>query len=134
MKRTMMKLSGLAISLVLMCATAVAHHSFDIEFDSKKVATITGIVTKFDWANPHAYIYIESKDASGVAKNFRVELGPPYSLTRGGWKRDTIKIGDKITVEGAAMARDGGNSAGALPTTFLTEAPALKAGQKLPLR
>ena len=134
MRKTILKLGGLAIGLAFMCATATAHHSFDIEFDSKKVATITGVVTKFDWANPHAYIHMESKDANGVAKSFRVELGPPYSLTRGGWKRDTIKIGDKITIEGAALARDGGPSAGALPTTFLTEAPALKAGQKLPLR
>ena len=130
-----MKLNVIAFALIILIAIpAIAHHSFDIEFDSKKTGTITGVVTKLDWINPHAYIHVEFKEANGTVKNYRIELGPPYSLTRGGWKRDTVKIGDKITVEGAAMARDGGPTAGALSTTFLTAAPALAAGQKLPLR
>jgi hypothetical protein len=84
-----------------------------------------------DWVNPHAYIFFNVKDESGMTKEFRFELGPPYSLTRGGWKRDTVKIGDKITLEGAAVAKDPKNAwVGAMQTTTLT----LVSGQKLPTR
>jgi hypothetical protein len=117
--------------VVMLGATfAMAHHSFDVEFDSKNIQTHTGIVTKVDWANPHAFIFMDVKDPNNVSKTYRFELGPPYSLTRGGWKRDTVKIGDRITVEGAAMARDGSPSGGALQTTQLV----LSTGQKLPMR
>jgi hypothetical protein len=57
-------------------------------------------------------------------------MGPPYALVRGGWKKDTVKIGDKVTVEGAALAKDGSNSAGSLPTTMMV----LSSGQKLVMR
>ena len=63
-----------------------------------------------DWVNPHAYIFINTKDDAGAVKEIRFELGPPYALVRGGWKKDTVKIGDKITVEGAALAKDPRNS------------------------
>ena len=121
----------LAFGLALMTATpAAAHHSFEAEYDSTRTATLTGVVTKFDWINPHAYIFMTIKDETGADKQMRVELGPPYSLTRQGWKRDTVKIGDKITVEGAALAKDPRNIwAGSLPTTFLV----LPTG-KLPMR
>ena len=63
-------------------------------------------------------------------KRYKIEMGPPYALTRGGWKRDTLKIGDTVTVEGAALARDGSDSAGSLPTTQMK----LASGQKLTMR
>ena len=63
-------------------------------------------------------------------KNYRVEMGPPYALVRGGWKRDTLKIGDTVTVEGAAIAKDGSNGAGSMPTTQMV----LASGQKLVMR
>ena len=108
-----------------------AHHSFEAEYDGNKIATLTGVVTKVDWQNPHAYIFINSKDESGATKSIRVELGPPYALVRGGWKKDTVKIGDTITVEGAAMPKDPRNSwAGAVQTTTLV----LASGEKLPMR
>ncbi len=118
---------GLALAGV---APAFAHHSFDAEYDSKKLATITGFVTKLDWVNPHAYVFLDLKDEKGTVKSFRVEMGPPYALVRGGWKRDTVKIGDKVTVEGAAMAKDGSDTAGSLPTTSMI----LANGQKLVMR
>ena len=111
-------------------AVALAHHSFEAEFDPSKVVDITGVVTKIDWINPHAFVYLDSKGAAGDVKRFKVEMGPPYALTRGGWKRDTLKIGDTVTVEGAAMARDGSDSAGSLPTTQMK----LASGQKLTMR
>jgi hypothetical protein len=107
----------------------VAHHSFDAEFDVNNVRDITGVVTKLDWINPHAFVYLDSKTA-GEVKRYKIEMGPPYALTRGGWKRDTLKIGDTVTVEGAAMARDGSDAAGSLPTTQMK----LASGQKLTMR
>jgi hypothetical protein len=120
-----------AFSLITLTgAVAVAHHSFEAEYDSTKVANISGFVTKLDWQNPHAYVFIDAKDDAGAVKNFRVEMGPPYALVRGGWKRDTIKIGDKVTVNGAALAKDGSNMAGSMQTTSMT----LTDGKKLVMR
>jgi hypothetical protein len=107
-----------------------AHHAFEAEYDSKKPITITGHVTKLDWTNPHAFVFIDTRDETGVVKNFRVEMGPPYALTRGGWKRDTVKIGDKVTVQAAALAKSGANAAGSEQTTIMI----LADGQKLPMR
>ena len=120
-----------AISLLLLIVVpAFAHHSFDAEYDSNKPTTITGVVTKLDWINPHAYVFIDTKDENGAVRGFRVEMGPPYALVRGGWKRDTVKIGDKVTVTGAAIAKDGSNAAGSMQTTSMT----LATGQKLVMR
>lgn len=121
----------LMIGLVgLIVVPALAHHSFDAEYDSTKTLTITGYVTKVDWVNPHAFVYLDSKDDSGTVRSFRIEMGPPYALARSGWKKDTLKIGDKITVENAALAKDGSNTAGSLPTTSMV----LSTGQKLGMR
>ena len=114
---------------MLLCASPSAHHSFDAEFDSNKVVNITGVVTKIDWINPHAFVYLDSKGGTGEVKRFKIEMGPPYALVRGGWKRDTLKIGDTVTVENAALARDGSDSAGSMPNTQM-----LAGGQKLPMR
>jgi hypothetical protein len=120
-----------ALSLMLMSVKPVtAHHSFDAEYDSKKPITITGYVTKLDWVNPHAFVFVDIKDESGAVKNFKVEMGPPYALVRGGWKRETVKIGDKVTIQAAALAKDGSNAAGSEQTTFMI----LAGGQKLPMR
>jgi len=120
-----------AISLLLLIVVpAFAHHSFDAEYDSNKPTTITGVVTKLDWINPHAYVFIDTKDENGAVRGFRIEMGPPYALVRGGWKRDTVKIGDKVTVSGAALAKDGSNAAGSMQTTSMT----LATGQKLVMR
>ena len=119
------------IGLVALIVTpALAHHSFDAEYDSTKTLTVAGYVTKVDWVNPHAFIYFDSKDDKGVVRSFRLEMGPPYALQRGGWKKDTLKIGDKITVENAALAKDGSNTAGSMQTTSMT----LASGQKMVTR
>src|SRR6516162_7932035 len=120
-----------AVSLMLLSVKpASAHHSFDAEYDTKKTATISGTVTKVDWVNPHAFVFIDAKDESGAVKSYRIEMGPPYALTRNGWKKDTVKIGDKVTVEAAALAKDGSNAAGSEQTTHMI----LASGQKLPMR
>jgi hypothetical protein len=123
---------ALGMALLIAAVTPVlAHHSFEAEYWDDKTATLTGYVTKIDWQNPHAYIYFNTQLADGSMKEMRFELGPPYALVRGGWKKETVKIGDKITVEGAAVAKDPKNNwVGAMQTTSLTTAT----GQKLPTR
>lgn len=131
-----MRLNVLGSSLVLglLALTAMpakAHHSFDAEYDSRKIANFTGVVAKIDWQNPHAYLYINCKLENGEVKLLRFELGPPYALLRGGWKKDTVKIGDTVTVEGGAMPKDPNlNWIGAVNSTSLTTA----AGEKLTMR
>ncbi len=123
--------SLLPISLILIGIPAVAHHSFDAEYDANKIGTFTGVVTQVEWQNPHAFVFMNWKDESGAIKNLRVELGPPYALLRGGWKKDTVKIGDTVTVEGGAYGKDPTlNWVGAMPATQMV----LSTGQKLTMR
>jgi hypothetical protein len=124
--------TALLTSAVLLCGVGSvrAHHSFDAEYDSSKPITITGIVTQLDWINPHAYVFVNVKDAGGAVKTYKVEMGPPYALVRSGWKRDTVKAGDTITITGAAAAKDGSNAAGSMQTTSMT----LVSGAKLVMR
>src|SRR5262245_372235 len=97
---------GLTAGLLLAAAPAVAHHSFAAEFDSTKPITVTGTVTKIEWTNPHAWFYINVKDETGAVTNWGFEMGPPHLLQRQGWSRDTMKIGDQVTVNGT-LAKNG---------------------------
>ena len=101
-------LGGLIVSGLLLSSGAVsAHHSFAAEFDSTKPITLTGIVTKVEWTNPHAWVYINVKDtATGEMTNWGFEMGPPHGLQRRGWRRDTLKIGESVTVAGS-LAKNG---------------------------
>jgi len=79
---------------------AVAHHSFAAEFDRSLPVTVTGTVTKVEWANPHARFYIDAKDESGAVVNWDFELASPNGLMRRGWTRNSMKLGDTVTVTG----------------------------------
>ena len=72
--------SGVLALTILPGTIALAHHSFEAEYDSTKVANITGFVTKLDWQNPHAYVFIDSKDDSGAVKNYRVRLAISFKF------------------------------------------------------
>jgi hypothetical protein len=97
------------VSLVLGAAPLVAHHSFAAEFDSTKVVTLTGTVTKVEWANPHARFYFDVKDEkTGKVVNWDFELASPNGLMRNGWRRDSLKVGDVVIVNGT-LARNSPN-------------------------
>src|SRR5919201_2954777 len=112
-------LGGLiAAGLFLTGGSAAAHHSFAAEFDADKPITLTGIVTKVEWTNPHAWIYFNVKDeATGKVTNWGAEMGPPHGLQRQGWRRDTLKIGEEVTIAGS-RARDGSNRMNARQVTL----------------
>jgi hypothetical protein len=113
-----MRLSLLSVLLVGLCVIPVAaHHSFSAEYDSKKVTTITGTVTKVEWMNPHVYFFIDVEGADGKVANWACEMGPPNGLQRSGWTRNTMKIGDEVTVNGT-LAKDGSNQVNARTVTM----------------
>jgi Family of unknown function (DUF6152) len=95
----------------------MAHHSFAAEFDGDKPVKVTGAVTKVAWANPHARFYVDVKDDQGSVTNWNIELGPPLILKRLGWRYDSLKIGDQVTVEGYS-AKDGSKMANAKKVTL----------------
>ena len=101
-------LGGLIVAgLVLTGGRTAAHHSFAAEFDSQKPITVTGTVTKVEWTNPHVWVYLNVKDAAtGQVANWGFEMGPPHGLQRRGWRRETLKLGDSVTVAGS-MAKNG---------------------------
>ena len=100
------------IVIVVLCGSAIpllAHHSFGAEYDATKPITLTGVITKVEWTNPHSHFYLDVADDKGNVTNWKFEGYNPAVLYRIGWKKDTtIKPGDKITVSGW-RARDGGN-------------------------
>jgi len=100
-----------------LCAPVFAHHSFRAEFDSSKSKEFVGTVTKVEWFNPHARFYIDVKDEAGGVTNWNFELGSPLQLRRQGWRQDSLKVGDQITVEGY-LAKDGSKMASASKITL----------------
>ncbi|HXD75713.1 MAG TPA: DUF6152 family protein [Vicinamibacterales bacterium] len=116
-------LATAALGLLLAAVPVMAHHSFAAEFDSNKPIKLTGSVTKIEWMNPHAYFYIDVKDEKGTTTNWGLEMGSPNGLMRQGWTRNSMKVGDVVTVEGSA-AKDGSNIGNARSVT-------LSGGQRL---
>jgi len=98
-------------------APAVSHHSFTAEFDVTRPLALTGTVTRIEWTNPHAWMFIETEDDDGNAQSWAIELLGINSLMRRGWTRDRVKAGDIVDVEGFG-ARDGTNTGNASSVTM----------------
>ena len=122
-------------ALVLLGAAApvVAHHAFSAEFDQAKPVKMSGEITKLEWTNPHAWLFIDVKQPDGKVVNWRFEMGAPNALLRAGWSRNDIKPGTAVTISGF-LARAGGPVGNAFQVRLpdgrdLFAASSLKQGQ-----
>ena len=111
--RTKLLVAAAAIALLPAAAPVAAHHSFAAEFDASKPFKLTGVVTKVEWQNPHTIFYLDITDErTKKVTNWSFEMGSPNGLMRKGWTRNSLKEGDKITVDGY-LAKDGAHLANA---------------------
>jgi len=123
--------AAVVASIASVLATALptyAHHSFPAQYDETQPVELTGTVTRVEWTNPHIFIYIDVADEeSGEVVNWALEMGGPNSLLRLGWKRDSLKPGDEISVEGS-LARDGSPLANAETIIMIATGQRMLAG------
>lgn len=120
---------GFALALALEgSGRLIAHHSFAAEFDITKPVTLTGKVTKIEWTNPHAFLFIDVADKqTGTVTNWEIELGSPNGLTRLGWTRTLLKSGDEVTIDGS-LGRNKPNLANARAVVMTATGKKLAAG------
>jgi Family of unknown function (DUF6152) len=124
MRNKLLLFSATALVLLLSLGTsAFAHHGVGAWYDTTRSITVKGTVTSFEWTNPHTYIYFDVKDANGAIQKWTAEMGSVGMLGRAGWRRETLKPGDAITVTGKP-AKDG-------KSVVLLDKAVLASGQEL---
>jgi hypothetical protein len=128
-----MKLSAILFVVIALLASgepAFAHHSFAAEFDGSKPVRLVGKITRVEWTNPHSYFYVDVADDRGNVTNWACEGASPLALTRRGWRKGDLKLGDTIAVDGY-RARDGSHFLNARRVTF-PDGRSLDSGSKAP--
>ena len=95
-------------ALVIAAKPVLAHHAFSAEFDQAKPVKVQGEISRLEWTNPHAWLFIDSKGTDGKVVTWRFEMGAPNALLRAGWSKSDIKPGTQVTVSGF-LARSGGS-------------------------
>jgi hypothetical protein len=124
--KTQMTVLVACLALLAVVVPLQAHHPFSAQYDKNKPVTMMGTVTKVDWSNPHAHIFMDVKDENGKMQNWEFELGGVKKLEDLGWKKDSLKMGDHITVKGW-KALDGTNRGNA-DTITMSNGTTLNAG------
>ena len=125
--RTKLGILAAGFGFVCMTTAALAHHGFDTEYDATKKLTLTGVVQKVEWQNPHTWFYIDVADEHGNVASWGMELASPNLLMRNGWTPSSMKIGDVVTVEGF-HAKNGSHNGNARAVTLTTTGQRLFAG------
>ena len=95
-------LAAVGLAVALAGVSVSAHHAFSAEFDQEKPVNLEGTLTKADWVNPHAWLYLDVKNPDGTIANWSIEMGPPNALLRRGWKRSSMQYGVVLKIEGFA--------------------------------
>jgi hypothetical protein len=113
---------------LLLAIPVWAHHSITAEFDTSKSITVKGTLTKIEWVNPHAYVYVDSKDDKGVVTAYSFETGPPGNLRRSGVLRTMFNVGDQVTIE-AYVAKDGTRNLGLVKSFLFADGHAIVLGR-----
>ena len=114
MKKALLLSAGACFAAAL---PLMAHHSFAAEYDQKQPITLKGVVTKLDWMNPHVYFYVDVTEKDGSTTHWACEAGNPNALARRGWKKDSLKAGDQVTIQ-AFRAKDASNTVNARSITL----------------
>ena len=113
MKRLACVATLICFCILLSAITVFSHHSFSAQYDRTKPIKFTGKVTKVEWMNPHVYFYVDVQESTtGKVINYACEVGAPNGLYRSGWRKDTVKAGDTVNVEGW-RAKDGSDTVNA---------------------
>ena len=116
-RRTTTTLAGISLAALVAMVPLDAHHAFSSEFDATKPVRLRGKITKMEWINPHAWMHIEVAIEGGGIENWMIEAGPPGALVRRGWRKDSVKPGVEVLVEGY-RAIDGTNKANGRDVTL----------------
>ena len=112
MQRLITGISVLAFGAIVAVTPASAHHSVSAEFDTSKPIEFSGTVKKVEWTNPHIYTQVETKGSDGKVVVYRVEGGAPNALFRSGWRKDTLKVGEQVSVKGIRAKREDSTNIG----------------------
>ena len=120
----------IAAASIYVTLPSAAHHSFAAEFDADSPIAFEGVVTKIEWRNPHTFFYVDVETASGEYENWALEMGSPNGLTRRGWTRNSLQIGDEVRIEGS-RAKDG-SLKGNVRSVVLSTGERLFAGSSQP--